>query len=137
MLNRRDKKSVLIVNNPNVLTKNNFYRNVFKVPEVLNRLRQYREWLYKSNIDVPLWVYCITQDIKTLEKRPQVEIVNFLVNLGFFDRLLARQGWPHFLLGPKIVSSIISKESSFDKQASFLTENKNFKIKDDDFVVLK
>lgn len=131
MLNRRDIKSVLIINKPLDLAKNNFYRNLFKVPEVLNRLRQYREILYKNDIEVPLWIYCITQEIKTLLANLQPEIVCFLVNLGLFDRLISKQGWPNYLLGSSSVVSVISNEISFEDRCLLLAKEKSFSETED------
>ena len=70
-------KSVLILNRPHVITENNFYIDIFRIPEVLNRLRQYREILSENNMNIPIWVYCLTQDIKSLMGSPQPYVLNF------------------------------------------------------------
>ena len=109
--------SVLILNKPQVLTKNSFYRKLFKVPEVLNRLRQYRELLSQNNINIPIWVYCLTQDIQTLRGTPQTEVVNFLVSMGLYDRYVSKAGWPNYILGTRSLISVIFGEISFENKS--------------------
>lgn len=114
-------KSVLILNRPNVITDNNFYVEVFRIPEVLNRLRQYREILSENSINIPIWVYCLTQDIKSLMGSPQPFVLNFLINLGLFDRWIAKNGWPQYIIGADPLISVITGEISFEEQALLLS----------------
>ena len=116
-----DSKSILILNKPNVITDNNFYMEVFRIPEVLNRLRQYREVLNENEINIPIWVYCLTQDIKSLMGSPQPFVLNFLISLGLFERYTAKKGWPHYIVGFDPLMSLITGEISFEEQALLLT----------------
>ena len=116
-------KSVLILNKPNVITDNNFYVEMFRIPEVLNRLRQYREVLNENNIRIPIWVYCLTQEIKSLMGSPQPLVLNFLINLGLFDRYTAKQGWPSYMIGADPLVSVLAGEISFEEQALLLTKD--------------
>lgn len=114
-------ESVLILNRPNVITENNFYIDIFRIPEVLNRLRQYREILNENDMNIPIWVYCLTQDIKSLMGSPQPFVLNFLISLGLFDRYIAKKGWPQYILGSDPLMSVIACEVSFEEQALLLT----------------
>lgn len=113
--------SILIFNSPHVITDNNFYIDVFRIPEVLNRLRQYRELLNSNDMNIPVWVYCLTQDIKSLTGSPQPLILNFLISLGLFDRWLASKGWPHYVIGSDFLFSVINGNISFEEQALLLS----------------
>ena len=112
----------MVVNKPSVLTRNNFYISIFKIPEVLNRLRLYRQLLQKHHINIPIWVYCLTQDIKTLRGTPHPEVVNFLVSLGLFDRYVSKKGWPDYLIGSHPFASVVSGESTFEDMALNLSK---------------
>ena len=115
------EKSVLILNRPYVITDNNFYVEIFRIPEVLNRLRQYREILSENDLNIPIWVYCLTQDIKSLMGSPQPFVLNFLISLGLFDRWIARNGWPQYIMGFDPLMSVIVGEISFEEQALLLS----------------
>ena len=114
-------RSILILNRPNVITSNNFYVEVFRIPEVLSRLRQYREVLNENDMNIPIWVYCLTQDIKSLMGSPQPFVLNFLINLGLFDRWIARNCWPQYIIGSDTLMSVITGEISFEEQALLLS----------------
>ena len=114
-------RSVLILNRPNVITDNNFYVDVFRIPEVLNHLRQYREILNENEMRIPVWVYCLTQDIKSLMGSPQPFVLNFLINLGLFERWIAKNGWPQYIVGSDPLISVIAGEISFEEQALLLS----------------
>ncbi len=113
--------AVLILNKPSVITENNFYMEVFRIPEVLNRLRQYREILNENDIHIPIWVYCLTQNIKNLMGNPQPFVLSFLINLGLFDRYVGRNGWPSYIIGSDPLISLIAGEISFEEQILLLT----------------
>ena len=117
-------QSVLIFNKPNVITDNNFYMDVFRIPEVLNRLRQYRDILNENGMSIPIWVYCLTQDIKSLMGSPQPSVLNFLINLGLFDRYIAKRGWPQYILGSDPIISVVTCEISFEEQVLLLTNSR-------------
>ena len=119
--NLYESKSVLILNRPNVITDNNFYVEVFRIPEVLNQLRQYREILNENDMQVPVWVYCLTQDIKSLMGSPQPFVLNFLINLGLFERWIAKNGWPQYIAGSDPLISVIAGEISFEEQVLLLS----------------
>ena len=116
-----ESKSVLILNRPNVITDNNFYVEIFRIPEVLNRLRQYREILHENDMNIPIWVYCLTQDIKSLMGSPQPFVLNFLISLGLFDRYTAKNGWSQYIIGSDPLMSLIAGEISFEEQILLLT----------------
>ena len=115
------EEKVLVLNTPSSLKENNFYINMFRIPEVLNRLRQYREILSENDLNIPVWVYCITQDVKTLTGSPRTSVLNLIVSLGLFDRYVAKQGWPHYLVGFNPLMSIITGEDTFEETALMLT----------------
>ena len=115
-------KSVLVLNKPFLMTENDFYVSVFRIPETLSRLRQYRELLIQNNMNVPVWVYCLTQEIRTLMGSPQPAILNFLVSLGLFDRYVAKHGWPDYMAGFDPLVGLIAGETTFEEQALLLTK---------------
>lgn len=116
-----EEERVLILNTPSSLKEDNFYISMFRIPEVLNRLRQYREILSENNLNIPVWVYCITQEVKSLTGSPKVSVLNLIVSLGLFDRYIAKQGWPHYLVGFNPLMSIITGEDTFEEAALMLT----------------
>ena len=119
--NLATKSSVLVLNRPNVITDNNFYIEIFRIPEVLNKLRQYREVLNDNDITIPIWVYCITQELNNLVGGPQSFMLDFLINLGLFDRYVAKKGWPKYILGSEPLMSVIACEISFEERALLLS----------------
>jgi len=114
-------KSILILNRPHVITESNFYIEIFRVPEVLNRLRQYRKILSEKGMNIPVWVYCLTQDIRTLIGSPQPIVLNFLINCGLFDRWISKNGWPLYMIGSDPLMSFIAGEISFEEQVLLLS----------------
>ncbi len=118
-----EKNSILVLNKPQILTRNDFYIQLFKVPEVLSRLRQYRELLFQNNINIPIWVYCLTQDITTLRGTPQTEVAHFLVSMGLYDRYISKMGWPDYILGPSLLISVLSDSRSFEDEILNLTND--------------
>ena len=118
------RKDILILNRPYVITGNNLDVELFRIPEILNRLRQYREVLNENNLNIPLWVYSLTQaDIKNLlkEQNQKPFVLNFLISLGFFDRYISRKGWPQYVVGTDPLMSVIAGEISFEEQALLLS----------------
>ena len=115
------EERTLILNTPSLLNEDNFYINMFRIPEVLNRLRQYREILSENNMDIPVWVYCITQNTESLKKGPQLSVLSLIVSLGLFDRYLAKQGWPQYFVGLNPMVSIIAGEDTFEEAVLNLT----------------
>jgi len=121
----RDRNSTLLVlNKAQSLISNDFYIHLFKIPEVFSRLRNYRELLSQNQIHIPIWVYCLTQDIHTLRGTPQPEIVNFLISMGLYDRYISKIGWPDYVLGSGSLISVISQENNFENEALELTMNR-------------
>ena len=118
------EERILILNTPSSLREDNFYINMFRIPEILSRLRQYREILSENSLDIPIWVYCITQDIKTLKGSPRPSVLNLIVNLGLFDRYLAKQGWPRYLVGCHPLIALITGEDTFEQTALDLTKGR-------------
>ena len=114
-------KRVLILNRPADLNLNNFYMSLCKIPEVLNRLCQYRELLAENEMDIPLWIYCLTQDSGNIKDAPRSDILNFTVNSGLFDRYISRQGWPDYIIGSRPLSSTVAGEESFEGISLLLT----------------
>ena len=117
----KEEKRVLILNAPS-LQENDFFVSIFRIPEVLNRLRQYREILSENDLSIPVWVYCITQDAKTLKGSPQFSSLNLIVSLGLFDRYLTKQGWPDCLVGCNPLLSVITGEDTFEEAILALTK---------------
>ena len=72
-------------------------------------------------MQIPLWVYCLTQDIKSLMGSPQPFVLNFLINLGLFERWIAKNGWPQYIVGSDPLMSVIAGEISFEEQAVLLS----------------
>ena len=122
MLNQKSiKKDILILNQPYIVTDDPFYFQLFRIPEILNRLKQYREVLNENDITIPLWVYNLTQDLKILTEGRQSFILDFLVNLGFFDRYISHSGWPQYIIGSDPLISVLVGEISFEEQALLLS----------------
>ena len=129
-------KRVLILNRPAILGRNNFYISLCKIPEVLNRLCQYRELLSDNEMNIPLWVYCMTQNLKDVkEAPPPPAILNFIVNLGLFDRYIAKQGWPDYIIGYRPLISAVAGEESFEGISMLITHG--YKWNEEDFSLYK
>ena len=112
--------TVLILNRPQVPINSKLYMEMVRIPEVLSRLRQYREILNKNDMYVPVWLYCLIQDIRSLKGSPQFYILSFLINMGLFDRWIARSGWPHYFIGSDPLISTVTGEISFEEQVLLL-----------------
>ena len=110
-----NEERTLILNTPSLLKEDNFYINILRIPEVLSRLRQYREILSENDLDIPIWVYCITQNGKSLKEGPEISVLSLIVSLGLFDRYLAKQGWPQYFVGLNPLVSIIAGEDTFEE----------------------
>ena len=120
--NNRYRKDILIVNKAYLVKDSHFYFQLFRIPEVLNRLKQYRKVLSDQDISVPLWVYSLIQDLKILtESSHQSFILNFLINLGFFDRYISYNGWPQYIIGSDPLMSVLVGEVSFEEQVLLLS----------------
>ena len=128
-------KRVLILNRPAVLNRNDFHLSLCKIPEVLSRLCQYRELLSDNEMNIPLWVYCMTQNLKEMKDVPQPAIFNFIVNLGLFDRYIAKQGWPDYIIGYRPLISAVTGEESFEGISMLLTHG--YKWNEEDFSLYK
>ena len=107
--------AVLILNRPNITKNDSFYKDLFRIPEILNRLRQYRDLLSENNIPVPLWVYGLNQGIKSLADRPQASVLNLLTGLGLFDRWTSKNGWPRYIIGSDPFIPLITGERNFEE----------------------
>lgn len=129
-------KRILILNRPAVLNRNDFYINICKIPEVLSRLCQYRELLSDNEITIPLWVYYMTQDLGNIKGvLPQPAILNFIVNLGLFDRYISKKGWPDYMTGTQPLISAVTGEESFEGISLLLTHG--YKWNEEDFSLYK
>ena len=122
-LDKIGSKSLLILNKPQFLTTNDFYVRLFKVPEIFNKLRNYRELLSQNHINIPIWIYCLIQDISTLRGTAQIEVVNFLISMGLYERYTSKLGWPDYILGSGSLISVITGESTFENEILDLTAN--------------
>ena len=124
MKNLKDthKKDILVLNTPHIVSTDSFYFKIFRVPEILNRLKQYRQILSENDLNIPLWVYNLTQDLNIVTEGHKPYILNFLVNLGFFDRYVAKNGWPKYIIGTDPLMSVITDEISYEEQALLLTQ---------------
>ena len=111
------KKSVLVINKHYACKDYQFYFKLFRVPEILNHLKQYREILHESGISVPIWVYSLMQNLKVLTEDHQTAVLNFLINLGLFDRYIFYKGWPEYIIGSDPFISVIAGKVSFKEQA--------------------
>ena len=114
-------KRGLILQSSKSLAKNDFYINLFKIPEVLHRLQEYRKFLTKNEFNIPIWMYCLTQDVKGFKGVPQNTLLNFIVNMGLFDRYIKKQNWPDYIMGSEPLISLILGIQTFEKQALLLT----------------
>ena len=114
--------TVLFLNRACVPPNDRFYTEIFRVPEILSCLRQYRDVLNDNEIDIPVWLYCLSQTFKTnLSSRPSPSIMGFIISLGLFDRWTERHGTPQYILGSGPVMSVICGEISFEEQALLLS----------------
>ena len=117
------KKRILILNPPTLSHQNDLCVSLCKIPEVLSRLCQYRELLTDNEMDIPFWVYCMTQNMKSVKGRDIPPVLNFLIGLGLFDRFLSKQGWPDYIIGTKPLVSVALGEESFEGVALLLTRD--------------
>ena len=126
---KRKEQRVLITNTPFLLFYRDFYVHFFRIPEVLNRLEQYREVLKKNELSIPVWLYCSTEKIQTLKEAPRISVLNFIVKLGLLDRYIEKQGWPSYVIGQEFLLSSSFKKDIFEKWALYFTFN-DYKISD-------
>ena len=117
--------TVLILNRLNLIKKGHFYMDLFRIPEVLNRLRQYKDLLNENHIRVPLWVYGLNQGIKSLTDGLRPSILNLITGLGLFDRWTNKNGWPRYIVGADPLISLITGELNFEEPA-LLSAKKSF-----------
>ena len=122
---RSDKQEILILNKVYTNRDNRFYFQLFRIPEVLNRLKQYREVLNEKGITIPIWVYSLIQDFKVLTEGHQPFTLNFLISLGLFDRYVSYKGWPKYIIGANPLISVIAGEVSFEEQVLLLNYGYN------------
>ena len=116
------RKDILILNQPYIAKEDQFYFQLFRIPEVMNRLKQYRKVLNENDITVPLWVYSLTEELKVLtEDTQQPFILNFLINLGFFDRYISHKGWPQYIVGSDPLISVLVGEVSFEEEVLLMS----------------
>ena len=117
------RQDTLILENTSFFKNDNFYFELFRIPEVLNRLKQYKEILNENDIKIPFWVYNLTENFKIrTEGANQAYLTHFLMGLGLFDRYLTKQGWPKYIIGKDPFLSVILGESSFEDQILILSE---------------
>lgn len=119
----KKEERVLILNTPFLLSYNDFYMNFFRVPEIFNRIKQYREILKKHDLSIPVWVYCSTENVKNLKGTPRISVLNFLASLGLLDRYIKKQGWPSHVIGAKFLVSSFLSQDDFEKWALYFTHN--------------
>ena len=117
------KQETLILNRTRFSKSDSFYFELFRIPEVLNRLKQYKEILNENDIKIPFWVYNLTENFKIYtEGGNQVYLTHFLISLGLFDRYLSKNGWPKYIIGKDPLISVILGETSFEDQILILTK---------------
>ncbi|MBC6415918.1 MAG: hypothetical protein GDA46_05965 [Bdellovibrionales bacterium] len=116
------EKNALILNKMH--SNEDFYFELFKIPEILNRLCQYREVLRENAITLPFWLYNLTEKFKIhAEVKNQSYMIHFLTNLGLFDRYLSRKGWPKYIIGTDPLISVILGELSFEEAVLLFSKN--------------
>jgi len=117
------KQNTLILNNAYFSKSGSFYFELFRIPEILNRLKQYKEILNENDIKIPFWLYNLTENFKIYtEGGNQRYLTHFLMSLGFFDRYITKNGWPKYIVGKDPLISVVLGESSFEEQALLLTK---------------
>lgn len=117
------KQETLILNSTQFSKSDSFYFELFRIPEVLNRLKQYKEILNENDIKIPFWVYNLTENFKIYtEGGNQAYLTHFLISLGLFDRYLSKNGWPKYIIGKDPLTSVILGETSFEDQILILTK---------------
>ena len=87
-----------------------------RIPEILSYLHTYRKILSKRKKHIPVWVYCLTENITKLNTRPTLLLLNFIVNLGLFERYLKKRAFPHYVIGQNTTLNVITKKTSFEEQ---------------------
>ena len=117
------KQDVLILNKGCLSKNDSFYFELFRIPEVLNRLKQYREVLNENDINIPFWVYNLSENLKIhTEGGNKGRLLKFLTSLGLFDRYVSRSGWPKYIVGVDPLISVVLREISFEEQILLLTK---------------
>ena len=117
------KQDVLILNKGCLSKNDSFYFELFRIPEILSRLKQYREVLTENDINIPFWVYNLSENLKIhTEGGNKDYLLNFLISLGFFDRYVSRNGWPKYIVGVDPLISLVLGEISFEEQILLLTK---------------
>lgn len=122
-LKKTCKNDVLILNYVNLISDNPFYFELFKVPEIMNRLLDYRDILSQNDLNIPLWVYNLTQNLKIITTGQKPYVLNLLISLGLFDRYILQNGWPKYFIGSGYLISLIAGETSFEEQALLLNQD--------------
>ena len=124
--------SVLILNPPSFLNERDFYLKMLRVPETVSRLRQYRDILRARRLPLPLWLYGANGPFFTektgrkagLQAVPEAgfdcppgdSALNLIVSLALFDRCIAKQGWPRYLVGAfGPLLSVVTGEETFEE----------------------
>ena len=115
------RKDILVLNKAYISKSNSFYFKLFRIPEILNCLAQYREILHKKGLNVPLWIYSLLKDLKVLTEGHQPVILNFLINLGLLNRYISFNGWPQYIIGSDPLMSVILGKVSFEEQVLLLS----------------
>ena len=118
------RQEALILNSTYFDRSDSFYFELFRIPEVLNRLKQYKEILNENDFSIPFWVYNLTENFKIhTEGGKQRLLTHFLTSLGLFDRYIVKKGWPKYIIGKDPLISVILGETSFEEQALLLTQS--------------
>ena len=118
--NKSYKQEILILNEFYTNKESKFYFQLFRISEVLSRLKQYRDVLNEKGITIPIWVYSLIQDLKISTKSYNPFALNFLISMGLFDRYISYKGWPDYIIGSDPLMSVIIGEVSFEEQVLFL-----------------
>jgi len=117
------KQDTLILDGISFSKSDSFYFELFRIPEILNRLKQYKEILNENDMRIPFWVYNLTENFNIqTEGGNQKYMSYFLTSLGFFDRYISRRGWPKYIIGKDPLISVVLGESSFEDQVLILSK---------------
>ena len=117
-----EEEKILILNRPVSLKESDFY--MFRIPEVFNRLRRYREILSEKSLKTPPWVYNITKEESHPSASSNRLVLSLIIGLGLFDRSVARHGWPKYLAGGAPMISIVTGQRTFESVILALAEKR-------------
>lgn len=104
-----------VVFNDSLLPSVDMFMHCFRIPDVMVRIIKAREILKRHGFQVPEWMFGLVNKGEVFKSSTPLRLMSFLVNLGFYDRLVRFSGTPDFLIGHSPSLLVSAKVKSFDR----------------------